>query len=120
MQVGSIGEFLPDDIRPVAGKQRGYRWLCLGVRALSVFQVVITVTVGLVVRERSVRTETILIDVQSYRLRQHAMPGNTRVGCHADEILCGLVGNDIDDARDGIRAIERRRSPVEHLDALHS
>ena len=59
-------------------------------------------------------------DVECDRLSQLPLARDTSVTLHRDEILCGLVGDDIDDTSDGIRTIQRRCRTIQHLDALDS
>ena len=92
----------------------------LCVRALDIFQVCGLVAVGTVVGKRSVGAEAVFIDVEADGLCQYTMTTDMGIAGDADELLCGLVGNDIDDTCNGIGAIERRGGAIEDLDAFHS
>ena len=90
----------------------------LRVRAFLVFQVVVLVAVGPVVRERGVGAEALFVDVEIDRLRELSVSADA---CRVGDAANGagrLVGDDVDDASDGIRAVERRGSAVEDFDAL--
>ena len=105
MLTGSIGEFLPQNVRAIACKQWCYRPLRLGVRALHIFQVVVAIAVGAVVGKRRVRAETVLIDVERRTLRQHPMSTDADVVGDTDKRLRRLVGDDVDDTRNGVAAV---------------
>ena len=45
-------------------------------------------------------------DVECNSLRQLSLARDPRVAGHRDEVLCGLVGDDIDDTSDGIATIQ--------------
>ena len=51
--------------------------------------------------------EAILKEIQANGFCQYTMSRNMSIIGDADKILCGLVCNDVDNAGDGIRAIER-------------
>ena len=105
MLIGGIDEFLSQNACAIARKQRCYRPLRLGVRALHVFQVVVAIAVGAVVGKRRVRAETVLVDVERRTLRQHAVTANTEVVGDTDKRLRRLVGDDVDDTRNGVAAV---------------
>ena len=117
---GGVGEFLSNDVRAIACKEGSYRPLGLRVRALDVFQVSRLVAVGLVVIERGVGTEAVLVDVEVDGFCQHAVPADVCCVGNTTDRTGGLVGDDVDDACDSIAAVERGGSPVEHLDTLHT
>ena len=102
MLIGGISKFLSDDIRAIAGEQRGYRRLSFCVGTFHQFQVVVTITVGPIMHERGIGAEAILKDVEPNRLGEHAMPRHTRVAGDAHHFLCRLIGDDIDNACYGI------------------
>ena len=106
MLSGSIGEFLSEDVRAITRKVRGYRPLCFCIRALDIFQVIVLIAVGLVVTERGVRAKAVFVDIKADRLGQYAVAADFAVAGNADHILCGLVGNDVNNTRNGIAAIE--------------
>ena len=45
-------------------------------------------------------------NIQRHCLRQLPLARDPRVAGHRDEVLCGLVGDDIDDTSDGIATIQ--------------
>ena len=69
--------------------------------------------------EGGVTTEAVLVDVEVDRLGQLSFSRHPRIAGDADELLRRLVGDDVDHAGNGIRAIERRGGAVEHLNPLH-
>ena len=120
MAVGTVGELLAEHVGAVAGEEGCDGRLGLGVGAFLVFEVRGLVTVGPVVDKGGVGTEAVGVDVEVDRLGELALARHSGVAHHAHQLLCGLVGDDVDDAGDGIAAVERRGCSVEHLDALHA
>ena len=118
--VGGIGELLPYDVRTVAREEGGDGPLCLRVRAFHVFQIGGLITVCTIVGERGIGAESVLEDVEADGLRQLSVARHPGVAGHADELLRGLVCDDVDHTSDGIRSIERGGCTVEHLDTLHA
>ena len=116
--MGGVGEPLADDVGAIAGEQGGYGRLCLSVGALDVLLIVVLVTVGTVVGERGIGAEAVLKDVETDRLRELSVSGDSGIAGGADQLLCGLIGNDVDDTGDGVGAVERGGGTVEDLDTF--
>ena len=106
MLIGVVGKFLSEDVRAITRKQGGYCLLCLCIRTFDVFKVRSLIAVGTVVSKRGIGAEAVFVDVEADGLCQYAMSTDMGVAGDADELLCGLVGDDIDDTCDGVRAIE--------------
>ena len=70
--------------------------------------------------KRGIGTEALCIDIKIDAFGQNAVATHFRGIGDTAKVAGGLVGNDVNDTSDGIRAIERRGCPVQHLDTLHA
>ena len=120
MLVGRVGELLPHVIGTVSSEEWCNSGLSFGVRPFHILQIVVLVTVGSIVRERSVGAKAILVDIESHILGKDTVTAHAGVARCAHQLLGGLVGDDVDHTGDGIRAIKRRCGTIEYLNALHT
>ena len=118
MPIRSIGKLLTDDVGAIASKERSYRLLRFRVRTFHIFQVIILITVRTVVGKRSVRTETILVDIKIDAFCQNTVPADLCRVANTTYGTGGLISNDVDNTSDGIGTIKRRGCSVEYLDTL--
>ena len=58
-----IGEFLTDDTGAIASEIGCNGFLCLGIRAFHIFQVIVLVTVGTIVCEGGIGADMPFIDI---------------------------------------------------------
>ena len=120
MLIGGIGELLPQQTGAIACEEGGDGRLCLCVRTFHILQAIVAVAVSTVVGKGGIAAKAVLKDVERDTLCELSMTRHAGVAGDADELLGRLVGNDVDDAGNGIAAIERRGGTVEHLDTLHA
>ena len=111
---GVVGELLREDIAGERGREVVERGQEL---AAVVDEVVVLPAVGVVVLIGRVRPETALGEVEVQPLRELVFRRITALAAERD-LVARLVGDDVDHTADGVRAVERRSRPVEHLNAL--
>ena len=106
MLIRSISELLPYNAGAITCVERSYCLLHLGIRAFQVFQMIVLVAVGSIVRKGGIRAEAFSIDIKIDTLGQYAMPTDfCRIG-NAHQIVGRLVGNDVDNASNGITSVK--------------
>ena len=90
----------------ITRKQGGDALLRFCVGALDVFQGIVAIAVGMIVAIRGVRSEAVLVDVERDIFCELSVSGYSGVARSTNQILCRLIGNDIDHTCDGIAAVE--------------
>ena len=90
------------------------------IRVFQIFQIIGTIAIGLVVGKRGVRTKAFSIDIEVNAFCQYTVARHTSIARDTDELLRGLVGDDIDDSSNSIGTIKRRSCPIEHFNTFHT